>query len=82
MRKDLLGRYARLGIVLAAFTLVVGIIGAPVLPQFWPPSVIGAQAKGCSSVERRVANGISTVPFDFTIQALRAPLRGAFRETR
>jgi hypothetical protein len=46
MRKDLLGRYARLGIVLAAFTLVVGIIGAPALPQFWPPSVIGAQAKG------------------------------------
>jgi hypothetical protein len=42
-RKDLFGLYARLGIVVAAFALIVRIIGAPVLPWLWHPTVIVAQ---------------------------------------
>jgi hypothetical protein len=41
--KDLFGLYVRLGMVVAAFALIVGIIGAPVLRWLWHPTVIMAQ---------------------------------------
>ena len=50
-REDLLRLYSRLGLVVAAFTLIIGIIGSPALPRIWPPSVMVAQAKAMFTSE-------------------------------
>lgn len=41
-RKDLMAVYGRLGLIMAAFALVVGIIAAPILPKFGTPAVVAA----------------------------------------
>jgi len=42
-RRDLIAAYGRLCLILAAFAFIVGIIGAPLLPQIWPPAAVVAQ---------------------------------------
>jgi len=42
-RTELLGLYGRLGLIVAAFTLIVGIVGAPLLPWLSPPIAVVAQ---------------------------------------
>jgi hypothetical protein len=41
-RKDLVAAYGRLGIAVAAFVLVAGIVGAPLLPKVWSTTPIVA----------------------------------------
>jgi hypothetical protein len=41
--KDLLGLYGRLGVILAAFAFMVGIVGAPLLPWLSSPITVIAQ---------------------------------------
>lgn len=38
-RKDLVTRYAQLGLIVAAFVLVASIIAAPLLQRVWAPAV-------------------------------------------
>jgi len=42
-RRDLIAAYGRLCLVLAAFALIVGIVGAPLLPRIWSPAAVVAQ---------------------------------------
>ena len=42
-RQDLVWVYGRLGLIIAAFALIVGIVGAPLLPWFWSPLPVIAQ---------------------------------------
>jgi hypothetical protein len=37
--KDLIAVYGRVGLTIAAFALVAGIIAAPILPKFGSPAV-------------------------------------------
>lgn len=39
MRRDLMTIYGRLGLTIAAFALIVGIIVAPILPRLGPSAV-------------------------------------------
>ena len=41
--KDLLGLYGRRGVIVAAFALIVGIVGAPLLPWLSSPMTVIAQ---------------------------------------
>ncbi len=38
-RRDLITAFGRVGLTIAAFTLVAGIIAAPILPKFSSPAV-------------------------------------------
>jgi hypothetical protein len=42
-RKDLLALYGRLGLVVAAFALITGIVAAPLLPRTLSPTAVVAQ---------------------------------------
>jgi len=42
-RKDLVAVYGRVGLTLAAFGLVAGIIAAPILPKFGPSAAAVAK---------------------------------------
>jgi hypothetical protein len=43
MTKDLVAAYARIGLIIAAFALVTGIIASPILPRFGSPAVVAAK---------------------------------------
>jgi hypothetical protein len=42
-RRELLSLYSHLGLIVAASALVVGIVGAPLLPWIWSPTTVVAQ---------------------------------------
>jgi hypothetical protein len=42
-RKDLLAMYGRVGLIVAVFVLIGGIVAAPVLERIWPPLQTVAQ---------------------------------------
>jgi hypothetical protein len=41
-RKDLLAMYGRIGIIVATFVLIGGVVAAPLLEWAWPPIQIVA----------------------------------------
>jgi hypothetical protein len=43
MTKDLVTAYARIGLIIAAFALVTGIIASPILPRFGSPAVVASK---------------------------------------
>jgi hypothetical protein len=43
VRKDLIAAYGRIGLVIAAFVFIAGIIAAPILPRFGSPVVAAAK---------------------------------------
>ncbi len=42
-RKDLVALYGRLGLIVAAFALVAGIVGGPLLQKIWSPHHTGTE---------------------------------------
>ena len=43
MTRDLVAAYARIGLIIAAFTLITGIIASPILPKFGSPAVVASK---------------------------------------
>ena len=43
MIKDLVAAYARMGLIIAAFALITGIIASPILPRFGSPAVVASK---------------------------------------
>ena len=41
-RRDLLALYGRLGLIMAAFALIAGVVRAPLLPWLWSPRAVVA----------------------------------------
>ena len=44
-RKDLVATYGRIGLAIAAFALVAGIIAAPVLPKLGPSPIVASKSQ-------------------------------------
>jgi hypothetical protein len=42
-RKDVLAWYGHVGLIVAAFALIGGIVAAPLLPGLWAPTLTVAQ---------------------------------------
>ncbi|GEO18173.1 hypothetical protein [Microvirga aerophila] len=42
-RKDVLAWYGQVGLIVAAFALIGGIVAAPLLPGLWAPTLTIAQ---------------------------------------
>jgi hypothetical protein len=42
-RTDLISVYGRIGLIIAAFVLIAGIIAAPILPRFGSPVVTASK---------------------------------------
>jgi hypothetical protein len=42
-RKDLIARSGRIGLIIAAFALVAGIVAAPLLQKVWSPPLTLAE---------------------------------------
>jgi hypothetical protein len=49
-RKDLVALYGRLGLIVAAFALVAGIIGGPLLQRIWSPHRMEAEQRDGSAL--------------------------------
>lgn len=45
-RKDLMGLYGRLGLMMAAFAIVIGIVAAPLIERVWPSPVTLSENNG------------------------------------
>ena len=43
-RRDLITIYGRMGLIIAAFTLIAGIIAAPILPKTGIPTAIASKS--------------------------------------
>jgi hypothetical protein len=43
MTKDLVAAYARIGLIIAAFALITGIIASPILPRFGSPAIVASK---------------------------------------
>jgi hypothetical protein len=43
VRKDLVAAYGRIGLIIAAFVFIAGIIAAPILPKFGSPVVAASK---------------------------------------
>jgi hypothetical protein len=43
MTKDLAAAYVRIGLIIAAFALITGIIASPILPRFGSPAVVASK---------------------------------------
>jgi hypothetical protein len=43
MTKDMVAAYARIGLIIAAFTLVTGIIASPILPRVGSPAAVASK---------------------------------------
>jgi hypothetical protein len=43
MTKDLVAAYARIGLIIAAFALITGIIASPILPRVGSPGVVASK---------------------------------------
>ena len=54
-RKDLVAVYGRVGLAIAAFALVAGIIAAPILPKFGSTAVAVSNPQGEPTLRSLVA---------------------------
>jgi hypothetical protein len=54
MTKDMVAAYARIGLIIAAFALITGIIASPILPGFGSPAVVASKQHDAPAFHRTI----------------------------